>query len=161
MDELLKDLFGVSYEISLEFFHNGLQEVTGDRPNEQMNYVASILANFSMYPRFSHGGAPLADLGEVFDNFVYRSEIHNNAEIFELAGSQIILFAGFFRRQMNKRHNVEWYDNLGKSFFIKASINTLSPKKRNLFESVGQNLPYWNKTCAILNQKCRENKYVI
>jgi hypothetical protein len=161
MDPLFRELFGVNFQTALSFFHQGLREATGKRSSDQMVYVASVLAHFSLTSRHSNNRPPFAGLGEVFDNFVFKSELSEDPEVLEIAGSQVILFAGFFRRQMRKRHSVSWYDDLGRSFFLRASTNTPSSKKRVLFESMAYSLTYWNKSCAKLHDISLQNRYVI
>lgn len=161
MDLLLQELLGVNFQTALSFFHQGLREVTGKRSSDQMVYVASVLAHFSLTSRNSNDRPPFANLGEVFDNFVFKNEVSKDPEVLEIAGSQVILFAGFFRHQMMKRHIVSWYDDLGRSFYLKASLNTPSQKKKDLFKSMSYSLPFWNLSCNKLHKKCREDKYLI
>lgn len=85
----LRELLGVNDLIALNFFHQGLREVTGKRSSDQMIYVASILAHFATTSQKDHC-VPFEGLGEVFDRFVFTDDTLYDPEILEIAGSQII-----------------------------------------------------------------------
>lgn len=160
MDELFQELFGVDSNRALNFFHSGLREVSGKDTNGEMLYVASVLAHYSQVPRFGCVSMPpLANLSEVFDNFVLAQI--SDPEILEIGGSQILLFAGFFRDQMERRHNVAWYDKVGQSFYDRASVHVNEPKKKRLFEKMSESLPDWTLHCRDLSRAYRDNRYVL
>ena len=101
MDDLLLELLAVDSDEAFNFFLSGLREVTGKRPDNEMVYVASVLAHYSQTSRCDNNFMPsLADLSEVFDNFFLINT--DDPYILEIGGSQIILLAGFFRDQMSR-----------------------------------------------------------
>ena len=160
MDDLFRELVEVDHDKALRFFVVGLQEVTNRPLNREMVYVASVLGHYAQTSRYDMGSMPsLANLGEVFDNFVIRSIA--DPEILEIGGSQIILFAGFFRDQMKGRHNVKWYDEVGQSFYSRASDLSRDQQRRKLFEDLAESLPYWTVRCQALSRKLSENRFLL
>lgn len=161
MQNWFEELLGVDSATAFQFFLSGLREVTDREPCGQMLYVASVLAHHCQTSRYDVNGMPaLTHLGEVFDNFVmiYPGD---DPEMLEIAGSQIILLAGFFRDQMRRRRNLSWYDGLGQSFYDRASRYTREMKKRELFTEMATSLPHWNVACRDLSRLCRDNRYVL
>lgn len=160
MDELFCELLGVDSSMALSFFLSGLKGVSGKEPNNEMFYVASVLAHYSQTSRYDILSMPsLADLAEVFDQFILVET--SDPEILEVGGSQLLLFAGFFRDQMSRRHNVRWYDEVGQSFYGRASLYTRGLKRRSLFEKLSQSFPNWALCCRDLSRICRESRYLI
>jgi hypothetical protein len=103
----------------------------------------------------------MSGLSEVFDTFVLHTFGLSDAEILEIAGSQILLFAGFFRDQMSRRHNVKWYDQLGQSLYEKASHCSTNVKKRALFDRMSGSFPDWTIICRDMNRACRDNRLLL
>lgn len=160
MDELFRELLGVDSEQAFNFFLSGLKEVTSGQPGDEILYVASILAHYSQTSRCDATCMPvLANLSEVFDQFVL-AEV-GDPEILEIGGSQILLFAGYFRDQMRSRHNVRWYDEVGQSFYDKASRLARESKKRRLFEGMSESFPQWALSCRDLSRSFRDNRFVL
>ena len=79
----------------------------------------------------------------------------------EFGGSQVLLFAGFFRDQMRARHNVNWYDQVGQSLYEKASHNSKDRKKRELFDRLSESLPAWTIVCRNVHRTLRENRLLL
>jgi len=160
MDELWCELFGVDSSAAFNFFLSGLKEVSGKRAGDEMYYVASVLAHYSMTSRYDASSMPtLADLTEVFDQFVLIQT--NDSKILEAGGSQVLLFAGFFRDQMKFRHNVNWYDQVGQSFYDRASLHSREVRKRQLFEGLSESFPKWTLVCRDLSRVCRDNRFLL
>ena len=160
MDELFCELFGVDSDTAFNFFLSGLREVTGRKPNDEMFYVASILAHYTQTSRHDTWSMPaLANLSEVCDQFLLLET--DDPEILEIGGSQILLFAGFFRDRMCHRHNVRWYDELGQSFYDRASDRTPETKRQKLFEGMAASFPNWTLICRDLSRSCYENRYLL
>lgn len=158
MDEMFAELIGVNSVTAFNFFLDGLKEVTKSKPGDEMFYVASVLAHYSQTSRDDTSCMPvLANLAEIFDQFFFINT--NDPEILEIGGSQILLFAGFFRDQMRHRHDVLWYDKVGQSFYDKASAHTRISKKRKLFENMSESFPIWALRCRDLQRNCHKNAY--
>jgi hypothetical protein len=84
-----------------------------------------------------------------------------DSEILEIGGSQILLFAGFFRDQTSRRHNVSWYDQLGQSMYERASHTSSVPQKRELFDHLAASFPEWTIACRDLNRALREDRLLL
>ena len=120
MDSVFEELVAIDSKRAFNFFLASLKEtaLTERLKDDEMFYVASVLAHYSQTPRFDATSMPcMANLSEVFDNFVLQTTRLTDSEILEFGGSQVLLFAGFFRDQMRRRHNVEWYDQVGQSLY--------------------------------------------
>ena len=52
MDEMLQELLGVNKGSAFNFFLTGLREVTGEEPDDEMLYVTSVLAHYSLTSRY-------------------------------------------------------------------------------------------------------------
>src|SRR3989344_6943853 len=131
------------------FFQNLRCEViTREIYDREITYVAGILGRHALMSRSNQSWVMPADsLSDVFDNFVLTEFSETGAvglqdpEILELAGSQVLLFVGFFRDQMSRRHNLAYYDGLGVTFFGRASERTKESEKSVLLRRVAGNFP--------------------
>lgn len=162
MDDVLLDLLETNFEKAVGFFYDGLREVSDQKNKEQMEYVAGVLARYSLVHRMSEWPmAPMANLSEVFENFYMRlTDLANDPKILEAGGSQIILLAGYFRNQMKRRHNVVWFDEMGQFFYTRAGECSLG-KKSKFFFGLSGSLPQWNIACCKLSDYHRENRFII
>jgi hypothetical protein len=128
--------------------------------DDEMFYVASILAHYSQTSRFDTASMPgMADLAEVFDNFILQTS--TDPEVLEFGGSQILLFAGFFRDQMRQRHNVKWYDQVGRALYERASQHSNNLRKRELFDRLSDSFPAWTIICRNLSRTLSENRLLL
>lgn len=160
MDELLFEILGVNSDQAFNFFLSGLRDVARKKPDDEMFYVATVLAHYAQTSRCDTAFMPaLANLSEVFDNFLLIQT--TDPEILEIGGSQVLLFAGFFRDQMRRRHNVEWFDRIGQSFYDRASQLTRDRKRGYFLEKMAESLPLWNHRCRDLSRICRDNQYLL
>jgi hypothetical protein len=103
----------------------------------------------------------MANLSGVFDNFVLQTTKLTDSDILEFGGSQVLLFAGFFRDQMEGRHNVKWYDQVGQSLYERASQHAKQLKKRALFDRLAESFPAWTIACRNLSRTLRENRLLL
>jgi hypothetical protein len=164
MDSVFEELVAVDSERAFNFFLASLREtaVTERFKDDEMFYVASILAHYSQTSRCDTTSMPcLANLSEVFDNFVLQTARLTDTELLEFGGSQVLLFAGFFRDQMRPRHNVKWYDQVGQSLYEKAGQHSTNLKKRELFDGLSESFPAWTMLCSNLNRTLRENRLLL
>ena len=164
MDSLFEELIAIDSGSALNFFVGGLRETAGTEGlrEDETFYVASILAHYSQTSRADTTSIPsMANLSEVFDSFILHTTLLSDSEILEIGGSQILLFAGFFRDQMSRRHNVRWYDQVGQSMYEKASQYSRDQKKRALFERLSGSFPAWTIACRNLSRACRDNRLLL
>jgi len=164
MDSLFEELFAVDSSGALNFFVNNLRDTAGNEPlkEDETLYVASILAHYAQTSRADTMSIPsMANLSEVFDGFILHTNGLSDAEILEIGGSQILLFAGFFRDQMARRHNVKWYDQVGQSMYEKASHYTSDLKKRALLDRMSGSFPFWTHLCCDVSRQCRDNRLIL
>ena len=79
----------------------------------------------------------------------------------KIASTSILLFAGFFRDQMARRHNVRWYDQVGQSMYEKASQYSRDMKKREFFDRMSTSFPAWTMICNNMSRACRDNRLLL
>ncbi len=153
----------------LNFFTENIVEELGDveMSPEETRYVASILASFASTSRFEQGNwAPATDTREVFDRFVLQRNDSGfvapqlTAQQAETAGAQLMLVVGFFRSQVHPRVNLRFHSRLGQNFFFRAS-RAFGGKRGELLESVSFNFGFWCLVQRKLNQRLREDPYVL
>lgn len=169
MDDL-NDLLGVTSEQALEFFFEKLQDHIVSKPvsQKETRYVASILAHYAQTSRWAEGYmVPSGSLYGILDNFVLpaytieRSLGLQDPEILEIAGSHTLLLVGFFRDQMNKKHSLRWYDNLGQSFFASASARVSKEEKAELLWVMSDHFMLWAESCRNMSRTLRNQRYEI
>ena len=164
MDSIFEELVGINSERAFNFFLASIREtaVAERFKDDEMFYVASILAHYSQTSRCDTTSMPcMADLSEVFDNFILQTTRLTDSGILEFGGSQVLLFAGFFRDQMHRRHNVKWYDQVGQSLYEKASQHSKNLQKRELFDRLSEGFPVWTMVCSNLHRTLRENRLLL
>ncbi|MBI2065734.1 MAG: hypothetical protein HYT68_01555 [Candidatus Zambryskibacteria bacterium] len=159
-----QELFYVDSSGTLRFFHARLKEFRPAKgvSKEETLYVASVLASYAQASRFKATSVPpMASLSEVFDCFVFRQDELKDPEILEVAGAQSLLLVGFFRDQMRTRHNVRWYDTLGRSFYERASNYSREGRRKELFGRLSVNFSVWTRTCCDLSRNLRDNQFLL
>lgn len=164
MDALFEELVGVDYARAFDFFSVNLRAIVKkNRYNlDEMLYVASVLAHYTMVSRQCTESMPvLADLSEVFDVFIFREQAITDSEILAIGGSQVLFFAGYFRSQMARRHNVNWYDQVGQSFYDRAGRYAQNRKAREFFGGLAETFPWWTTTCSELQRNLHENRLLL
>lgn len=164
MDELFEELAGVDSNRTFNFFLSSLRDIKRAEHfcEDDLLYVASVLAHYSQTSRYDATHVPvMSELTEVFDNFIFQTATANDLEILEFGGSQVLLFTGFFRDQMRRRHNVHWYDQVGQALYGRASQYANNGKKRKLFDRMAGNFPVWTLACRDLSQMLRENRFLL
>jgi hypothetical protein len=97
----------------------------------------------------------------VFDSFVLETTVANDADLLEIGGSQILVFAGFFRDQMARRHNVKWYDQIGQSLYERAGRHAKSVARRELFDRLAGSFPVWTGLCSDMSRTFRDNRFLL
>jgi hypothetical protein len=164
---ILEELFGVDESRAFSFFCVGLRELVNNQtrrpiPQRELFYVASVLAHHSLVPRSNNECLlPADNLSDVFDFLILQGFGSNDLEILKMGGSQILLFAGFFRNQMKYRHNVDWYDHFGQSIYDRVSQISRDRDQRMLFEGLSERLPFWTATCQKFNTVCRDRRFLL
>lgn len=160
----LQELIGVDSHSAFNFFLEHLRDpARGEGLNEdELLYVTSILAHYSQTSRFDTSSTPcMAGLTEVFDNFLLETTALRDPGILEFGGSQVLLFAGFFRDQMQRRHNVKWYDQIGQSLYERAGLLSNDTKRREFFDHLAESFPTWTIVCRDLHRTLRDNRFLL
>ena len=161
-----------SHRATLEFFFLHLEDVATDTCLSiyERAYTASVLAHYAQVSRVSAGDLPIsADLSDVFDQFVMQvllgdkdmNLVGRDPRVTEIAGSQTLLFAGFFRDQMRARHNVKAYDRYGQTFYHLSSQACTNLEQKYLLTNMAENFPVWARTCCKLHRTLRNRYYLI
>jgi hypothetical protein len=164
MDSLFEELVAIDSASAFNFFLANLRDTAATERyrDDELFYVASILAHYSQTSRSdTMSMPPMANLSEVFDCFILRTTSLTDAEILAFGGSQILLFAGFFRDQMQRRHSVKWYDQIGQSLYERASRHSKNLRKRELFDRLSESFPVWTIVCRNLSRILRENRLLL
>ncbi|MEX2052477.1 MAG: hypothetical protein WD991_02170 [Candidatus Paceibacterota bacterium] len=166
------ELYGFTSDQTISFFAGRLREEVSDKQSSEaesseaeMVYVASILAHFAQTSRSdaTYMSSP-GSLCDVFDAFVFRGSdevLVQDPEILEIAGTHVLFLAGFFRDQMQKKHNLEWYDFIGGSFFGGASARLQKEKRAALLRGVAANFNFWAVSCRNLSRTLRDERYLL
>jgi len=163
------ELYAVSAEQALLFFARSLEkEVRDEVTKPEVIYVASVLGHYAQTPRGdSEWMVPSGSLFEVLDNFVLPglsaegSAGIQDPMILETAGSHVLLLAGFFRSQMKRTHNLGWYDQLGSSFFNKASRALPQGDKALVLGRVSRNFALLTQACHVMSRRLHEERFVL
>lgn len=116
-------LRGFDHQSTFTFFSRVLRAQATQRNSlkNELLYTASVLAHFAQTSRATTDGMPApADLSDLFDRYVLLPISAASAEIMETAAGETLLLTGFFRGQMLHRHEVDWFVEVGQTFFIRA-----------------------------------------
>ena len=160
----LEELIGVDSQGAFTFFLENLRQParTEGLRDDELLYVTSVLAHYAQTSRFDTSSTPcLAGLAEVFDNFLFETAARDDPGLLEFGGSQVLLFAGFFRDQMERRHNVKWYDQIGQSLYERAGQHSGDPRRRRFFDHLSESFPVWTIVCRNLHRTLRENRFLL
>ncbi len=164
-----REILGVDKNVSLEFFVSHLIEIVpegsptpaGRARADEIGFVASILADSTDTLATRGLEHRQTELWKLFEHYVLRQSALNNLSVLEYAATQGVIYNGFFRSQMMRRHDVEWFDELIRSFFWQARSLTLSSRKRSLYDRMSQNSRFWNVHVDLLHQKFADNPYLL
>ena len=161
--EPLRELLAVDERRALEFFVTGLQDVCdGGVDRQELLYNASVLAHYALVSTQSTSDIPApASLVAVFDQFVLDETVLNDGQLLETAGAQCLLLAGFFEDQARRRHNIQWYADLGASFFSRAAARERSPRKASLLDTLSRHFEPWRRRHARLGRELRDQPYLL
>jgi len=155
---------GVTNAQALRFFFERLRDVAGEdaAPESELLYNASVLAHFATTSISSTTDFPPspASLSTVFDVFVLDRSQHTDPDIMEAAGSQCLMLTGFFQDQLRRRHNVDWFANLGARFYISAALLSRDAARIRLLRRMGARFGYWRKQQRRLAKELREEAHL-
>ena len=155
---------GVTNAQALRFFFERLRDVAGEdtAPEGELLYNASVLAHFATTSIASTADFPPspASLSTVFDVFVLDRSQHTDPDIMEAAGSQCLMLTGFFQDQLRRRHNVDWFANLGARFYISAALLSRDAARIRLLRRMGARFGYWRKQQRRLAKELREEAHL-
>jgi len=159
----LQELLGVDARRSFEFVVVGLRDVSGpDVDQEELLYNASVLAHYTQVSTRADVDLPApANLSVVFDHFVHNTALADDGAMMETAGAQCLLLAGFFEDQMRRRHNIQWYAELGAGFFHRAAAREESRKKAQLLTTLARHFESWRRRHARLSRELRDLPYLL
>lgn len=159
----LRELLAVDQRQALEFFFQALKDVSDPAADtRELLYNASVLAHYAQISTHSDVGWPApANLSAVFDHFVADTTPLHDSQMMETAGAQCLLLAGFFETQMQRRHNIRWYADMGAGFFARAALNEPSPHKARLLDTIGRRFETWRRCHARLSHELRDQPYLL
>lgn len=155
--DMMDGLLAVNSEVTINFFFSGLKRFVQPRVTfDETLYAASVLASYAQTSREAWITPSPGNLSEVFDRFVLADEGGNDSEILAIAGAECLLLVGFFRDQVRRRHNVRLYDQLGCSFFRRASRHSTG-KESGIYGRLALNFPPLALACRDLSRDLRDN----
>lgn len=150
---------------ALRFFFERLKDVAGDRESlkTELLYNASVLAHFATTSTAAADQFPSSpsSLTTVFDVFVLDRSQHQDPDILEAAGSQCLLLTGFFRDQVQHRHNVRWYARLGAGFYEQAARYGRDRRRVEMMLVMAKRFDFWRDHQAALARELRDGPLVI
>jgi hypothetical protein len=158
-----RELLAIDHHQALEFFVGQLEEVCGPSVDRrELLYNASLLAHYAQVSTQPAVDVPTpASLSEVFDHFVATAAVQDDAPMMEAAGAQCLLLAGFFEDQMQHRHNVRWYAQLGAGFFSRAARRERSSAKALLLDALARRFEPWRQRHALVSRELRAQSYLL
>jgi hypothetical protein len=159
----LGELLATDHRRTLEFFVVNLKDVSEPSVDHQeLLYNASVLAHYAQVSIDADvASATPADLGTVFDRFILDTTALNDPMMMETAGAQCLLLAGFFEDQMRRRHNIQWYGEVGAGFFRRAAAVEQALEKARLLDMIGRHFEAWRRRHSRLSQELRDARYLI
>jgi hypothetical protein len=159
----LRELLATDDRQALEFFFQRLKDVSGPSVDQQeLLYNASVLAHYAQVPMGAAAAlAAPANLGAIFDHFVFDSTVADDPVMMETAGAQCLVLAGFFEDQMRRRHNIRWYATLGASFFSRAAGREPSTQKSQLLAAIARSFEAWRQRHARLSRDLRDQPFLL
>lgn len=147
---------------TLQFFFSWLRDVTSGEPVDEQAvlYNASVLAHFASTSTQTTTGLPTpTTLVDVFDRFVLDTSLRDDPEMMEMAGGQCLLLTGFFGDQLQARHNLVWYGELGAGFYGAAATLSRVPAHRRMMAHMSGRFDYWSGSYRKLSRELRELRY--
>lgn len=169
MNFSLRELLSVDKRGALQFFFSGLKDVSDPNVREDdLLYNASVLAHYAQTScGFEGSDDPCPrDLVSVFNKGFGLGDVEtvtslNESNGFEVLACQTLLFTGFFRRHMARRHNISWYESLGAQFFQNASLRESNTKKAEALSRMSSGFPFWAARYARLEHELRVRPYLL
>ena len=161
--EHLRELLAVDERQALAFFVLGLRDVCepGVDP-EELLYNASLPAHYAQTSTEAADELPTpVNLSDVFDHFVLDTTLMHDGVMMETAGAQCLLLAGFFERQMRRRHNIRWYVEVGATCFGRAAAQEKSSRKARLLETLARRFEVWRQCHERLSRELRDRPYLL
>jgi hypothetical protein len=159
------ELLGVTTQHALRFFYERLLDVTDDTepPRDELLNNASELAHFATTSTASETfPACPASLSTVFDVFVMDgAALGRDAEVVEAAASQCLFLTGFFQDQQRRRHQIDWYADLGSAFFAQAARLTRDPRRGRLMAVMARRITFRREQQRHLAIELRERPLLI
>ncbi len=153
-----RELLAIDQRQALEFFFQRLKDVSAPAVDRsELLYNASLLAHYAQTSTHAElAQATPATLIAVFDNFVVDPAPRRDPLLMETAGAQCLLLAGFFEDQMRRRHNIQWYAQLGAGFLKQAAVLESSPNKARLLDMIARRFEAWRQCHARLGRELRD-----
>jgi hypothetical protein len=159
----LRDLLATDHRQTLEFFFQGLKELSEPGVDRQeVLYNASVLAHYAQVSTEAALDMPTPrNLSAVFDSFVFDTSLADDSGMMETAAAQCLLLAGFFEDQMRGRHNIRWYAELGAAFFSRAAAHASSTPRAQLFATMSRHFEPWRQRHARLSRELRDQPFLL
>lgn len=159
----LAELLSAGHRQILDFFVSGLRDVSEPLVDErELFYNASVLAHYAQTSTSTGGGLPApVTLSSLFEHFVLSTELAEDSQMMETAGAQCLLLAGFFEDQSKARHNIQWYSQLGATFFRRAARTDGGTPRGQLLSSIAAGFEPWRQRHSRLSRELRAMPFLL
>lgn len=132
-------------------------------------YLASVLGHFclqpvdrveALSPDYSPGDTEFrqfADLTQIAEMMMRQLTSARNPLWMESASAHILLYAGFFQKQNQNRHNIEFFSALGRECYLMAAVG----KRERMMKMMAEGFHRYIFHLADLQRHLRESRYLI
>lgn len=169
-----EDLYGVTEERALNFWASHLHDAMGSKRWSQIGdstgvYLASVLGHFclqpvdraeALSPEYSPGETDFrqfADLTQIAELMMQQLSSARNPLWMESAGAHILLYAGFFRDQHKRRHNIEFFATLGRECYLMAAVG----KRERIMRMMAKGFDQYLFHLAEVHRHLNESRYLL
>lgn len=156
----------------MQFFHEAIVDNLPKEVSEhtaEIIHCATLLTHYSTTSTVSSSGNSLPvsmSLDNFFDVVVMdRSGFVGGPEDQIHFGAQVLFLSGFFYDQLKRRHNLNWYESLGASYYSRAGDFF---QKRGRPKDIGHSrfsyrmsnyYPFWVCTLHRVSVSLRRNQF--
>jgi hypothetical protein len=168
-----QELLASDHQKTLQFFYEAIKDnlpkEADTLPQADLVHCATIMASYAQTSvgSSSAGMFPVSmSLHEFYDVVVMdRSNFSQRPEDQVGFGSQLLFLSGFFRDQLSRRHNIEWYIQLGASFYALAARGYLKGhteadfRRADFCYRMHKYFDFWGHTFHRVSRSFRDNQY--
>lgn len=165
--ETLQLVEAITHKGALRYFHRTLKEflrekgATNQFSGNEIVHVSSVLAHYSQTQCVESGLDTADELTMFFHSYMHGELRLDDPDFLTAAGARTLFLAGYFRLSASRRHNPEWFSDMGKELYGRASLHAAGPRQYDLYTRMASNFPAWSLTCAEFQGYLHDNRYLI